>query len=117
MTGVILTHVFGMADSAKYTMTVRRILNKLIARVGLASVLAATAKEHQRLVHYVERVRRKKRNAKERARLLLQLKGISTSGEDAASKPENVPAEGDSDFDADEDSDLEDRGQSGDAEM
>ena len=35
MTSLILSHVFALKNSAKYTMIIRRILNKLIARVGL----------------------------------------------------------------------------------
>jgi hypothetical protein len=35
MTELILTHVFYLSSVKKYTMTIRRILGKLIARVGL----------------------------------------------------------------------------------
>jgi hypothetical protein len=41
-------------------MTLRRIITKLIIRVGLAKVKAETGKEHLSLVTYVERARRKK---------------------------------------------------------
>lgn len=51
-------------------MTLRRIITKLIIRVGTAKVRAATAKEHLSLVTYVERARRKKQNIRERAKLL-----------------------------------------------
>lgn len=51
-------------------MTLRRIITKLLIRVGSAKVRAATAKEHLSLVSYVERARRKKINLKERAKLL-----------------------------------------------
>ena len=47
-------------------MTIRKILNKLISRVGVATIIACTAKEHQKLIHYIERLRRKQKNAKER---------------------------------------------------
>ena len=43
---MILTHIFSMKNSAKYTMIIRRILGKLIARVGLPVVLACTHKDH-----------------------------------------------------------------------
>lgn len=66
LTSLILTHVFALKNSAKYTMVIRKILNKLISRVGLPTVLACTAKEHHKLVHYIERLRRKQKNAKER---------------------------------------------------
>ena len=54
-------------------MTLRRIITKLIIRVGLAKVKGSTTKEHLPLVMYVERARRKKQNLKERARLLAML--------------------------------------------
>ena len=56
---LILSHVFSLPDSAKYTMVIRRILNKLIARIGVATVLDCTVKEHHKLIHYIERLRRK----------------------------------------------------------
>jgi len=43
-------------------MTLRRIITKLIIRVGTAKVRANTPKEHLSLVNYVERARRKKLN-------------------------------------------------------
>lgn len=54
-------------------MTLRRIITKLLIRVGSAKVRSATSKEHLPLVMYVERARRKKFNVKERARLLAML--------------------------------------------
>lgn len=75
-------------------MTLRRIITKLIIRVGSKSVRHATAKEHLSLVMYVERARRKKLNIKERARLLaLMGKKAPTEG---AKKDES-----DSDSDSD----------------
>ncbi len=68
---LILSHVFSIKNSAKYTMVIRRILNKLIVRVGVATVLACTAKEHHKLIHYTERARRKIKNAKERTKFSL----------------------------------------------
>lgn len=68
---MILSHVFSLPDSAKYTMIIRRILNKLIVRVGVATVLACTAKEHHKLIHYIERLRRKQKNAKERLKFAI----------------------------------------------
>jgi hypothetical protein len=41
-------------------MTLRRIITKLIIRVGLTKVKAETGKENLSLVTYVERARRKK---------------------------------------------------------
>ena len=35
LTSLILSHVFSLKNSAKYTMIIRRILNKLIPRVSL----------------------------------------------------------------------------------
>lgn len=69
-TNLILQHVFGMKDSRKYTMVIRKILAKLISRVGLAQVKSATTKEHQKLIAYIEREKRKRVNAKERVKLL-----------------------------------------------
>lgn len=59
MVEVILTHVFAMKNSSKYTMILRRILNKLIVRVGVKKVLMSTNRQNQKLIHYVERERRK----------------------------------------------------------
>ena len=68
---LIVSHVFSLRNSAKYTMIIRRILNKLISRVGLPTVLACTSTEHHKLIHYIERARRKIRNAKERQKFIL----------------------------------------------
>lgn len=54
-------------------MTLRRIITKLIIRVGEAKVKAATPKEHLNLVNYVERARRKKLHLRERAKMLALL--------------------------------------------
>ena len=43
MTELILTHVFYLSTVKRYTMTIRRILGKLIARVGLQPVMSATS--------------------------------------------------------------------------
>jgi len=59
MVEVILTHVFALKNSSKYTMILRRILNKLIVRVGVKKVLMSTNRQNQKLIHYVERERRK----------------------------------------------------------
>jgi len=40
-------------------MILRRILNKLIARVGVSQVMAVTTPKHQKLIRYVERARKK----------------------------------------------------------
>jgi hypothetical protein len=77
---LILTHVFSLKNSAKYTMVIRRILNKLIVRVGVPTVLACTAKEHHKLIHYTERARRKIKNAKERTKFAIA-SGSSKNGE------------------------------------
>ena len=63
---LILSHVFSLKNSAKYTMIIRRILNKLISRIGLVTVLACTDKNHHKLIYYIERARRKIKNAKAR---------------------------------------------------
>jgi hypothetical protein len=67
---LILSHCFALKNSKKYSMTLRRIITKLIIRVGNDKVRAATAKEHLPLVAYVERARRKKQNARERTKML-----------------------------------------------
>ena len=51
-------------------MVIRKILAKLISRVGLPQVKSATTKEHQKLIAYIEREKRKRVNAKERVKLL-----------------------------------------------
>ncbi len=60
LTNTLLTPVFQLKTCRKYSMTLRRIITKLIIRVGEAKVKAATPKEHLNLVNYVERARRKK---------------------------------------------------------
>lgn len=101
LASLILTHVFSLKNSAKYTMIIRRILNKLIARVGLQIVLQCTAKEHHALINYIERARRKVKNAKQREQFALSQKSGKTglAGDD--------PAAVDSDNE-DFDSDLDD---------
>ena len=59
-TELILSHVFYLNTVKRYTMIIRRILGKLIARVGLPLVMKATSKENQSLIHYIERARRKR---------------------------------------------------------
>lgn len=76
---LIITHVFSLKNSAKYTMIIRKILNKLIARVGVATVLACTAKGHQKLISYIERLRRKQKNAKARNRRFAETSGHSNT--------------------------------------
>lgn len=84
-------------------MTLRRIITKLIIRVGAKSVRQATAKEHMSLVMYVERARRKKQNIKERARLLaLMGKKVPLTGEEG----KKDQSDSDSDSDAEEDKDM-----------
>lgn len=73
MCSLIISSVFTLKNTKKYTAIVRRILTKLIHREGLAKVNSLTPKEHQRLVAHVERERRKKHNIRERARLLALL--------------------------------------------
>ena len=73
MTNVIMSHIFSLKDSKKYSMTLRRIITKLIIRVGVEKLKQVTVKDHHPLIAYVERIRRKKQNVKERARLLALL--------------------------------------------
>lgn len=70
LTSLILSHVFFLKNSAKYTMIIRRILNKLIARVGLQTVLQCTSRENHALIYYIERARRKVKNAKQRIQFI-----------------------------------------------
>lgn len=62
-------------------MVIRKILAKLISRVGLAQVKSATTKEHQKLISYIEREKRKRINAKERVKLMA-LMGREGNGEE-----------------------------------
>lgn len=75
-------------------MTLRRIITKLIIRVGTDRVRQATAKEHIPLVSYVERCRRKKQNARERTKLLALL------GQKLKSKDEQKEDESELDSDS-----------------
>ena len=103
LTSVILQPVFQLKTCRLYSMTLRRIITKLLIRVGSAKVRAATAKEHLSLVSYVERARRKKLNLKERAKLLA-LMGKKVSQEDGRSKDDS---DSDSDSDPDEGKDTQ----------
>ena len=88
-----------MKDSRKYTMLIRKILAKLISRVGLAQVKSATTKEHQKLIAYIEREKRKRVNAKERVKLLALM------GQEGA---EDDPIDGPDDHQASESEENED---------
>ena len=79
----MLSHVFGLENPRDFASVVRRIVTKLIVKVGVDQVRRHTLKEHQPLVRNVEKERRKKRNAGERKRMLAML------GKDEKSK-ENV---------------------------
>lgn len=83
-------------------MTLRRIITKLIIRVGTAKVRFATAKEHLSLVTYVERARRKKLNIKERAKMLV-LMGKKVEAEEG----KKVDSDSDSDSDPDDKNDQQ----------
>jgi hypothetical protein len=95
-------------------MTLRRIITKLIIRVGTDKVRAATAKEHLALVSYVERVRRKKQNAKERTKMLALLGQKAKSNEETPDSSVDSDSEGEGGNSANEsdssDSDSEDEG-------
>jgi hypothetical protein len=56
--------VFALSKPEKYTMMIRRILNKLIARIGVDAVTAMTNPKHLKLIRYVERARKKVVNAR-----------------------------------------------------
>jgi hypothetical protein len=61
---VIIQHVFALSRPQKYTMMIRKILNKLIARIGVAEVTSMTNPKHHNLIRYVERARKKVVNAR-----------------------------------------------------
>ena len=65
-TELILTHVFALQKPKKYTVVIKRILTKLISRNGLKMVQASTPAHCQKLLQYIERLKRKEKNAKER---------------------------------------------------
>ena len=70
ITEMVVKHVFGMEKPKRFTIAIRRILGKLISRVGVKVVTDCSPVSGHRLINYVERVKRKERNAKERQRLL-----------------------------------------------
>lgn len=99
MCSLILEPTFQLKSVRKYSMVMRRIVTKLIVRVGSQKVKQATAKEHLPLVLYVERCRRKRQNMKERAKLL-------------ALMGQKAPLDGEAgDQDDDSDSDSSDGGE------
>lgn len=79
-------------------MMLRKILNKLIVRVGIAQVMAVTSPQHQKLINYVERARRKVVNARQRQRLLAM---IGEEGKESKKQSHKKPIN-------DSDSDIED---------
>jgi hypothetical protein len=115
LTNILLSPVFQLKTCRRYSMTLRRIITKLIIRVGDAKVKAATPKEHLSLVNYVERARRKKLHLRERAKMLALLgkkqtvvdkKGLES--EDSDSDPEMGKADDSQSDDSDESSDSDD---------
>lgn len=46
MAEIIVQHVFSLAKPEKYTMMIRRILNKLISRIGVQPVMQMTSVKH-----------------------------------------------------------------------
>ena len=70
LTELIVQHAFALQKPEKYTMILRKILNKLIARVGVTQVMAVTSPKHQKLIRYVERARKKVLNQRQRQKLL-----------------------------------------------
>jgi hypothetical protein len=100
---LILEPTFQLKSVRKYSMVMRRIVTKLIVRVGSQKVKQATAKEHLPLVLYVERCRRKRQNMKERAKLLaLMGQKASLDGEagDQDDDSDSDSSDGDHDKDA-----------------
>ena len=107
-------------------MIMRRIITKLLIRVGSAKVRQATAKEHLPLIAYVERARRKQQNIKERAKLLALMgqkatddggetkddsdSALSASDEDEVDKRMDSDSESDLSSSDDEDDDALARG-------
>jgi hypothetical protein len=71
---LILSHVFSLENARVYAILIRRIVSKLMFRVGPGQVKKHTLKEHQPLMAHIEKERRKKKNAAERKRLLAELK-------------------------------------------
>jgi len=91
----------------------RRIITKLIIRVGVDKVKSQTPSSHIALVQYVERARRKKQNARERSKMLALLGQKSTPKRDEKANPEDSsadsdPDEDDADAEGDNDSDASD---------
>ena len=79
-------------------MILKRIISKLISRVGFNQVKKSTAKDHLPLLMSVERARRRKANQKERAKLLALLgKRLPEAGE------KKTGSDSDSDSDKGED--------------
>ena len=93
-----MSHVFALAKPEKYTMMIRRILNKLIARIGVDIVMAVTSPKHQKLIKYVERARKKVVNARQRTKLLALI------GEEDT--PKELLKDGDSDSEIEDFSDA-----------
>lgn len=98
MAELIITHVFSLPNPEKYTMMIRKILNKLIARIGVTAVTSMTSPKHQKLIKYVERARKKVVNARQRKNLLALI-----GEEDNGNK--EVKTQGDSDSDIEDFSD------------
>ena len=109
MLQAILNHVFTVRDARKYTTTIRRIVTKLIIRVGVDKVKAGTPVTHQALVLYVERQRRKKINAASKARMLALLGQKATVKKDDKKTGEDDSSD---DSEADDEADMADEAES-----
>lgn len=115
LTQTLLTPVFQLKTCRRYSMTLRRIITKLIIRVGETIVRAATPKEHLNLINYVERARRKKIHMQERAKMLALL-GRKQQAVEKGSKEQEEDSDSDADVGKVDDSQSEDSDDSSDSD-
>jgi hypothetical protein len=91
----------------KHKLLVRKIVGKMIRRVGVTFVTRTMPESHRPMIAYMEREKRKKMNKKEKERLLA-LMGTVTKTEEGAKEDEDDSSESsDDDQDKQEEVDSE----------
>lgn len=104
----IVNGIFGIQNDKKtfnkHNTIIKKILSKLIKKMGLAYVKQITPENHHSLISYVERVKRKRLNKQKRERLLALLGQEETKeAKDAEMKSEDTDSSSASEQGYDED--------------
>ena len=75
----MINGIFGIQGDKKtfnkHNMLIKKILSKFIKKMGLQYIVSIVPAEHQKLIAYIERDRRKRLNKSKRFKLLALLGG------------------------------------------